>query len=205
MTSAVVSVIRDRAISSSYNYLLSQSITDNSQIEDTQINAPLLDILFDKKLSELIRSRIRKTFNVDSFLCPLFGTESDLLSQLYRLLSVTRELDDFLAPYTAGVEKRIGEMLLSSPKEPHVSDGEHLRHLRNAICHCRFETLLHEDRTQIVFTDYDIRNDRITAVLALDLLCLNEIIDTLISDVFIRVFKDAGWTIQPPQDSSTEQ
>ena len=67
------------------------------------------------------------------------------------------------------------------------------------------KTLLHEDRTQIVFTDYDIRNDRITAVLALDLLCLNEIIDTLISDVFIRVFKDAGWTIQPPQDSSTEQ
>lgn len=205
MTSAVVSVIRDRAISSSYNYLLSQSIADNSQIDDIQANALLLDVLFDEKLSERIRNRICEAFDATSFSCPLFGTEGDLLSQLYRLFSVTREFDDFLAPYTAGVEKRISEMLLFSPRESHVSDGKHLRHLRNAICHCRFETLQHENRTQIVFTDYDIRNNQITAVLALDVLCLNEIIDALISDVFIRVFKDVGWTIQPPQGSDTEQ
>lgn len=193
MTSAVISVIRDRAISGCYG--LSASLRD-TDIDDFNYE-PLYDVL-NKKVAERLINSVCTVFHVEAFSCAVFGVEGDLLSQLYRLLAIAQQYSDKLEKYIVNVDSTF-EKAFSEQSEN--MDSSYIRHIRNAVCHCRYK--IEPDRSDLDnarIVLYDGHGGEVSFELRLSVDDINFIIDTIIKDVFIALFDDAGWTIKPKDE-----
>lgn len=192
ITNTVVSVIRDRVISGSYGFLASELRNSNLNCAPKQsYPEDLLSALFDANLVKEISRRIFEIFpNTNVVTCPIYTTDADLISQLFRLLSVLRENTPFMDPYIDKLNASIKEMNFQYERWTKYDDI--IRHLRNTVCHCHFEAQKRGNETVILFKDFN--RGIPTAKIVVTLFELNMLID-MILEAYKQFFLDHNWTI----------
>ena len=181
----VLSVIRDRSISSLYGFQAFQ-----------QGRFPSVSEVFNSFYSQRVVSDLERHAKKASRQ-PLYSGAGELLGQLCRLLLVCKERG-VLAPYITKANERLAQLEI---KTTFMSDGDYVRHLRNAIMHCRYEVQVDPDdflRTQLVFLDLRNGGNEISGMITVSPEQLNETLNILIDDICLRYLTDIGWSFDYP-------
>jgi len=192
ISSTVLSVVRDRSISSAYGLFLKMLA------EEGVGGAPPLDAIFSDKMANCMRANIVSNLGSGALALPLYSGEGDLLGQLARLLVVCNER---LAHENAELIERADAAIGALGIEAMARNGEYVKHLRNAVLHGHFEAIRNEEdpfETIIHFWDVNMRKreGRKTGDYRLTISDLNSIIDILINDVCLKYLKHIGWELE---------
>lgn len=192
ISSVVMSVIRDRSLSSAYGFFLAL-LKEEGAVDEV----PSLDSFFAEITATRLRMDIEKVLGKDALSLPLYSDEGDLFGQLARLLVVCNET--LFRRDTALIEKA-DEKIAQIDFGHDVADGRYIRHLRNAVLHSHFEVLLDKDnpfKTVIHFWDAKPKTDPpvITGDYRFTADSLNELIGILINDVCLEYLSNIGWIL----------
>ncbi len=173
IASMVISVIRDRSLSSAYGYYLSL-IKDQTG----SIAAPPLDDFFSSTVAKRLRLDMRR-LGEESEHIVLYSDMGDLFSQLSRLLIACNERLADEEGIIVQADEKIGSLEFSRQ----VNDGSYIKHLRNAVLHGHFSAQVDVDspfNTVLHFWDVNPRNGQTTAEFNFTVESLNDVIEILL-------------------------
>lgn len=176
-----LSVVRDRAISSLYGYRSSEA--------GMFLGAATV---FKEEYSYRLTHKLEECAKGASGI-PLYSGAGELLGQLCRLLMVCKERG-VLQKYVQEADEAIGQLNLDIA---YMDDGDYIRHLRNAIMHCRYEVQIDPEdfsKSRAIFLDLKNGGKQISGQIALHPDQINAVMDILIKDVCLRYLDSVGWT-----------
>ncbi len=188
ISSTILSVVRDRLISSSYGFLLSQSEGLSPSL--------LIDELFSDAMAEKLKVGISECFGEGALIWPLYSGEGDLYSQFLRLLLVCNEMLQEETDIICEADEKISKLGIIC----RANGGKYIEHLRNAMMHghCKVEC----DATDPFLTQFKLWDEvsygnkrEQTAEFVLTVNDMNDLIDILIRDVCLRYLKQVDWTL----------
>lgn len=188
IASIVISVIRDRSLSSSYGLYLS-----HIKNETGDLAAPPLEDFFSNKMAERLELDLRKRLGENGAKVVLYADLGDLFGQLSRLLIACNEILEDQTEIIDRANARIDSLNFSRQ----VNNTSHIRHLRNAVLHGHFFIAVDESNpfgTILRFQDANPNSNRITADYSFTAEDLNAVIDILV-DVCLRYLEAIGWEI----------
>lgn len=185
-SSIVISVVRDRAISSVYGFYLA------ILREEGQFSAPPLEDIFSNGVANKLRLDMQKICK-DSDSVILYSDAGDLFGQLSRLLIACNERLAKEVDILARADEKIDAMGFDC----WADKDSYIRHLRNAILHGHFSVTVDEcNPLKTVFHFWDINNRGLrTAEFNFTAEELNQVIDILIDDVCMCYLKRIDWEI----------
>lgn len=189
IASMVLSVLRDRAISSCYGACA------EIYLGECGAYPPYKAIFQDKVVAEL-EWKIGSWCGKDALLLPLYSGEGDMYGMLGRLMIACNELidKDECAKIIGTCNKRIAETGCVVTQK----DDEHLRHLRNAVVHGRVEIDNDpENPFQSIMIFSDVHNGSTNTRFEFTAFTLNDVIDILI-DTCLECLKASGWIFDSP-------
>ena len=178
------SVIRDRAVSSVYGRKASIYGCFPSAWD-----------VFQEDYAKRAIEKMEECSEGSSRSVPLYSGAGDLLSQLSRLLMLCRDRG-VLEEYAAAADEDISALGI---EVEYMEDGRFIRHLRNAVMHCRYEIQLNSDpfKTKIRFLDICWDRKRqckiITGLITLLPEQLEAVLDILIEKVCLQYLREIGW------------
>lgn len=179
-----ITVIRDRTISSLYGSECYRSWVIHG------VKPSLCSILSSSTVT--ILNKTYERYGIDLEEITLYSGIGDLYSQLARLLIACRETQK-LQPFVEKANSKISSMKICSTK---YVEGDHIRHLRNSVCHGRVRIELDDDpfQSQIIFVDK--RPDGLeTARYSMNAEQLAEVIEMVLSDILLTFLNQIGWEI----------
>lgn len=181
VASTVLSVVRDRSISSAYGLYCAKI----EQVGGNQGVVPPIEEFFSGKMSKKLERDISTQLCDSALRDPLYGGEGDLLGQLARLLIVVSTMVEDEALVTAANE-RIGAIGF----EGSLRRGDFIRFLRNAIAHAHIEILPPKhvgESYRIKFTNQ--KNSEAGSAIVLDSEGLASVINVLVNDVCLSYLR----------------
>lgn len=194
IANTVLSVVRDRSISSLYGcYLAILKEEGSSNI------VPPLEHIFTENVAECLEKDIKQQLGAGALNLSLYSGEGDLLSQLSRLLIICNETLRREAPdIIKAADVKICALVFPSDTDKDTP----IRHLRNAVLHGHFEMLVNEeDPLKSVLHLWDIQPGtsdppKTTADYRLNIEALNTVIDILLEYVCLAYLNKIGWVFE---------
>ena len=191
LTSAVVSVVRDRAVAGCYGRCAEICVGATGSF------VVPYEFVFSKKVAEHISESFGRLGmeHPESFY-PLYGGEADLIGQLSRLLIAMRENSPMLSsPQISQVNRSLEELGFWAWFK---TDVDFTKHLRNAIVHNRFKVFGSSDGVpeHAEFVFLDTNREEVTAKLKMNGCDLNKVIDILLEGIS-DYLAERSWGIAP--------
>ena len=189
LTSAVVSVIRDRAVAGCYG-----RCAEIFAGESGSFTVPY-DFIFSGRVAAHVSESLGRygVVQPESFY-PLYGGEADLIGQLSRLLIAMRENSPmFSSAQISQVNQSLAGLGFWAWFK---TDADYKKHLRNAIVHNRFKVFGSDDGlpAHAEFVFLDAHNGEVTAKLRMNGDDLNSSIDILLEGI-CSYLVEQGWDI----------
>lgn len=183
-----ITVIRDRTISSLYGLECYRSWVIHG------VKPSLCSILSSSTVT--ILNKTYERYGIDLEEITLYSGIGDLYSQLARLLIACRETPE-LRPLVMNANNKLSNMKICS--EMYIKEN-HIRHLRNSVCHGNVEIQLDNNpfQSQIVFVDKRRHGDE-TARYSMDPEQLADVIELILSDILLAFLNQIGWKIGPSE------
>ena len=179
-----ITVIRDRTISSLYGF----ECYRNGEMYGTK---PSLCTILSHSAVEALNETYKR-YDIDLDDITIYARIGVLYSQLARLLIACREIPK-LQPLVENANSKISSMKICS--EAYIEEN-HIRHLRNSVCHGNVELQLDDNplQSQIVFVDKR-RNGTETARYSMDSEQLANVIEVIHSEILLTFLNQIGWRI----------
>lgn len=191
IASTVLSVVRDRSISSAYGLFLAKTLEVGGRIV-----IPPLDVFFSEKVGKRLAIDITEKLGGGALNLPLYSGEGDLLGQLSKLLIVCNEK---ISSDNPKLIDNANKSIKALGFEASIDDGQYVKHLRNAIHHGHFEALKDDKdplQAKLHLWDKQPRGKcETTADYKLSGKDLSSIIDVLIEKVCLEYLDQIGWEL----------
>jgi hypothetical protein len=183
VASTLLSVVRDQAISSFYGKRLS---------EQQGVGTILIESVFTSDYAEHLKNVLSTYCIKQEYDFPLYSGEGDAIGQLSRLLIPCHEKSEWFKEYVDNANDSIDRLRM----DKYMSDADYIRHIRNAVLHCRFKVFVDKEdfnKSKIVFLDI-IPGNRITAKIIATSENMVDIFKILVN-VYKKYLNDIGWII----------
>lgn len=184
VSAVMLSVLRDIAISTLYGFITAEELGMGA--------SPAPSDVFTQRFAAKLTDEFAAVAKSVDF--PLYGTEGDLLGMLARLLVCCRETDR-LRTYVSSADASIDAL---GADVSYMTDGQFIRHLRNAVLHSRYRVVLDPSDWSLahfVFVDIRPGGSEVTAKIVLTNEQLVKVIRIIIDEVLASFLADVGWEI----------
>ncbi|QBE48451.1 hypothetical protein [Leucobacter triazinivorans] len=188
----VVSVLRDFGVGGHYGKVM---------FDGGAIVEPALSTVYQPDYAEAVAIELTSIAVVKSAELLLYTGWGDMIGNLSRLLVVARETAA-LEPLLSAANSKIATLGMDVSC---MSDGNYIRHIRNAVVHARFGVQIDESdpfTSKIVFIDVDPRAQEITAKFKLTAEQLAQLMRIIIHEVFEKYLLAVGWESQSSKEST---